>query len=187
MGLPERRPQGQIRYTQDVIEAVLWETAMTGGNVAQALRNLQDHAFDNDMVLELPRVEQARRWVRHLYRNRYHEIVAEKEAEVDAQLKTMHLERAMQADELEQAAMRRVAAGIDDLDALAASQALKNLSMTKKIALEGALAIDRKGTRTEDSRALRVIGDALVRLGVATVTTVDGEAIEVEGEGTPPS
>lgn len=173
-----------LEHTPEVVEQVLWEVAVCGGNAARAIRQLNDHALDEQTGISYPRPETVRRWIKGRFRNRYFEICQARSRELEEHMAARQMERAVRQDEMERDLMDQIAGRIGGLDAVEASTVLRNVNAAKKNNVDGALGLRRQKREAEDSRSLRMIGEGLRRLGVAEF--VDSTA-EEEGEGQTPS
>ena len=194
---PRGRPPA---YDQELIENVLWEVAVHGGNVAKALRALREHETTRELEArqqgvtytprELPRDETVRRWLRVQYRNRYHEIVQGRGRDLEELRAQQATALAIRMAEVEESALRRVAAGVDNLDAVDAARVLKDVASAKKVQGEAVESVRRMTAVKEVAATLDGILANLQRLGVAQPVDepiVDAEVVEAGKEGDPPS
>jgi hypothetical protein len=180
-------------YSAEVVDLVLWEVAVEAGNHARALRNLREREEFAD-PRTLPDVTTMRRWTRNRFRNRYHEIVHRKLAELDRQMIAGQIERALALDALEASAVDQIAGRIGSLGAVDASTVLRNVSGAKKVNVDAALALRRGEHSGGEQRGLMELARALTNLGVGTITVPDAEVVEEPvpllgepgGEGPPP-
>lgn len=182
-------------FGPEVVEEVLWEIAVCGGNCARALQQLRESraaaiAGDVDehqaaeLTSDLPTAETARRWIRGRYRNRYFEISNGRARELEERLATRQVQRAMQLHEIEEQAMDQIAGRMGGLDAVEAAKVLQSVAAAKKMATDSAQSIRKTQTQAEDSRTVRALAEGLARLGVAEF--VDSTAVE-EGVGELPA
>ena len=177
----------------DSIEAVLWEVAVQGGNLARAMRLLKESDESNGVVRELPGDRTVRRWITSQYRNRFHEICQGRSRDLEETVAQNAIALSLQAQAVKEDALRAVAARINECDAVEASTVLRNIANSNKSDLDGAMAIRRAGAQAEDSRTLRHMADALVRLGAAKIVEstaddiTDARLVEGGGGTTPPA
>lgn len=166
-------------FPMDVIEACLWEVAVSGGNVAKAMRTLRATDEANGVVRELPADKTVRTWVTSQYRNRFHEITQGRARELEELVAANAVELALESQEIKRDALKQIAATMAGVDAVEASTILRNVANSTKSDLDGAMGIRRQAAQAEDSRTIRHMADALVRLGVGSIREVDGSATEV--------
>lgn len=161
------------RFDQSMIDKVLWEVAAAGGNCRIAHERLTRTAtemFDETGEMpDLPTERTVRDWVSRRFRNRYHEIQAAKVAEMDEVIAQDGQRLAVQLAEAEERALKQTLAGLGSANAVEASTILRNLSQSKKMQVDNALALRRQATASVDARTVTDLASALIRAGAAVI------------------
>lgn len=168
-------------FAPEIIDAVLWEVAVHGGNVRKAMRTFTEAAQErvsSDHMPELPSEGTVRRWVRVTFRNRYSELLHQKAQNLDERRAQDASLLALAIEEAERKTLTEVLAGLGSLDAVEASTVLRNLAQSKK--LQADVISQARGTAMGegDARDLMAIARSLARFGAASIESQTGDLIE---------
>jgi hypothetical protein len=163
--------RGQNSWSVTDIELTLRTVAYCGGNVPQALKILNAH-FDKPL-----NVVTARKWVREMYADRYHEIVMAGLEDIQQREGIRALELAAKAQRATDDLVNRTekAAKQGKIDAKDLAPAARNLSQVFATAVEKAQSLTGQPTQ-------RVAVDSLPELVNELQTMLGTKPVEVDPE-----
>ena len=198
MGIDNHYPQSTggrpLKWSPEMVERVLWEVALQGGQIRKARQNILDaerakvsealeaegHVIEQ---VEVPGETTISDWIKGRFRDRYAEILQTKKEQLDDVLAARATGFALQMEDAKEAALRRTIAGIGSANGIEASMILRNVVQAQAQSA-GVAAQVRDGQRfEEENRGLRELATSLARFGGVKVieatrdVTLSGEDV----------
>lgn len=176
---------GVVQHLGDVpiiVDRVLWEVAVHGGNCRKAHQALVARADSDDALLDLPVERTVRKWVTERWADRYAEIRSIKAGMLDEQVARDAASLAVAIEEGERKALQTTIARLGEADGVEASQILRNLSQSKKIQVDSAGALRGRAAFDEAVRSLQDIARSLSRIPGVELVDDDGRPAFVDAD-----
>jgi hypothetical protein len=168
------------KWPADFIDRMLWEVAISGGQVRRGYNSLVKAAVERHgekAALDFPAERTVREWVQYRYRNRYNELLKQKAEELDERRAQDASTLSVQLRDAEERALAQTLAGLGDANGLEASMILRNLSQSKRMNSDVIVAARGLPALQTVGEGLMEIARGLSRLGGVTVVDQTGEEI----------
>jgi hypothetical protein len=179
---------GNSDFTVEEIDYVLWTAAVVGGSPTKTARQLELEERERATSGEPSRFSRGtppsrssiELWVKVRYKDRYHQIQAERVGDMDELLAQSASNLVSRISDAEERALKQTLAGLGNANGIEASQILRNLAQTKDVNIRGANSLRGKDALSGVERTLGEIASELGRIApnVISVETLDADQVE---------
>lgn len=167
-----------IKATPEEVETCLWVVAKHGGSATKAMRELREfhgwHHISRENLVQ---------WSQRRFKARYEEICSEKATELEEIVAARAMQQVLAMADVEESALRRVAAGIADSNGVEASIILRNLSQSKNVNVDKAGQLRGREAFKPGGVSINILLERVERLGLGVI---EGRAEEVPARSIAP-
>lgn len=176
-----------VGESEELVSRALWALVECGGSETKAQSLLEQEGVKRQDGEPIKRSTLGN-WKRQTFKHRYTDLRTRKMNAVDEILVTGAQALAIKMGEAEESALKQTMAGIADLNALEASNVLRNVSASKQIQLKGALELRGQEVEREGNQAMERVLKELKGLKVVHVREeahgiIDAEVVDESGAG----
>lgn len=168
------------------IERALWEAAASGGSAHKAHIAMKDAGWgelEDSAGLGVPPARTIRDWIRGSFRNRYQEILEGGVKEFEELLAQQATGFAIRAGEAQGEALKQTLAGLANANGVEASQILRNVAQSRKMAVDESGELRRRPFRRQADESLAQIAKELEGLGVVKIIeSIADEQVRLQAE-----